>query len=339
MNLIFRCDGSLEIGLGHVVRCLALAEELSDNHGCNVIFAMRKSDLGINLVRNRFIVDVPEETNFHYENWLSQCIEKNNLNGLIFDTRDNLDKNIVLRLKQKYNLLIIDIDDPEDKRLTADIVFYPPVKQVVQLDWTGFNGELYSGWEYVIIRKEFLAEYPVPQNEIPNILISMGGSDPSDLTNFVVRALNKIEEHFTATIIIGPGYTFQKNLTETLTNVNYRYKIIQNPPDFAHIVANSNLGIIPFGQTAYEFAALNIPAIYLCLTEDHEKSAKLFVNEGIGISLGKLAANHEQKLIETVLIHIHEKHILKEMSERARLIKISNLNQIASLILAKYHHE
>ena len=39
--VIVRCDGSPAIGMGHVSRCLALAGELRDVHGCAVTFAMR----------------------------------------------------------------------------------------------------------------------------------------------------------------------------------------------------------------------------------------------------------------------------------------------------------
>ena len=40
-NILFRCDGSKEIGLGHVVRCFALADELQKQNKESVItFAM-----------------------------------------------------------------------------------------------------------------------------------------------------------------------------------------------------------------------------------------------------------------------------------------------------------
>ena len=56
MNILFRCDGSIEIGMGHVVRCLALAGELSQNHNSNITFAMRASKLGIEKVNKIYPV-------------------------------------------------------------------------------------------------------------------------------------------------------------------------------------------------------------------------------------------------------------------------------------------
>ncbi len=37
---LMHCDGIPLIGFGHVVRCLTLADELRDSHGCEVMFAM-----------------------------------------------------------------------------------------------------------------------------------------------------------------------------------------------------------------------------------------------------------------------------------------------------------
>ncbi|HSM96992.1 MAG TPA: hypothetical protein VLT91_13170, partial [Rhizomicrobium sp.] len=41
-----------------------------------------------------------------------------------------------------------------------------------------------------------------------------------------------------------------------------------------------------FGVTAYELAAYGVPALYLCLNEDHALSASAFERAGMGMSLG-----------------------------------------------------
>ena len=55
-----------------------------------------------------------------------------------------------------------------------------------------------------------------------------------------------------------------------------------------------------FGVTAYELAAFGVPALYLCLTEDHALSASAFEHAGMGISLGVAEAATNQDIAKSV---------------------------------------
>ena len=300
MNILFRCDGSVEIGMGHVIRCLALADHLKENHGCKIHFAMRKSELGINRVKKSYPVIEANEQSFDYVDWFFDCISQTQSKILIMDMRDGLTKEQLKLIKKKTGIKVVTIDDPEDKRLEADLAFYPPVPQLEKLNWDGFEGELYVGWEYVLLRKEFLKQYPKPKNSIPNILVSMGATDGKNMTEFVINSLDRIIEKFKVRIIVGSGYPYLKNLNKTLEEVHFEFELLQNPKDIAKIMSQSDFSIISFGQTAYELAALNIPTIYLCLTEDHVESAKLFMNEDFGKCLGVFPNIDKLKFINSI---------------------------------------
>ena len=138
---------------------------------------MRQSKLGINKVKKSYPVYQSDEKTFDYEEWLTDCINQTKANILIMDMRDVLTQKELKRIKKKTGIKVVTIDDPEDKRLEADIAFYPPIPQLEKMNWKGFNGELCIGWEYVVLRKEFLIPYQKPKNQIPNILVSMGGTD------------------------------------------------------------------------------------------------------------------------------------------------------------------
>ena len=332
-KILIRCDGSPQIGLGHIVRCMALAEELQETQNCIITFAMRKSKLGINIVNKKYPVIVSNEELFNYENWLSECIEDTNADVLILDVRDTLGKEIVKRLKEKHKLVIVDIDDPEEKRLSADLAFYPPIPQIKEMNWSEFKGELYSGWEYVILRKEFCRKYPKSNNAIPNILITMGGSDPLDMTKFVVRALDSIEAKFTVTIILGSGYQHKERLNQLLKKMKYKYDIYRNPSNIAGIMANSDFAVTSFGVTAYELAAICVPTIYLCLTKDHAVSAFALVRAGIGVSLGvigKVTGGHLTQSISKLIIDDLKLNRMRQSTKK--LIRGTESNKISKII-------
>ena len=333
MNILFRCDGSVEVGMGHVVRCLALADHLRDSYDCSVQFAMRQSELGINKVKESYPVLESNEKDFNYKEWLTDCIEKTKTKVLIMDMRDGLTRKELKAIKKKTGIKVVTIDDPEDKRLEADLAFYPPVPQLEKLNWNGFGGELYVGWEYVILRKEFLKKYPKPKNTTPNILVSMGGTDEKNMTEFVINSMKQINEKFKATIIVGSGYPYILQLKKRLEKVHFEFELLQNPKDIAKIMSQSDFSIISFGQTAYELAALKVPTIFLCLSHDHNESSKLFINEGIGVSMGEYSKLSKQKFIKSVQFHLKEQNKVKEMSNLAGLLTISDLNKISLLIL------
>lgn len=337
-NILFRCDGSTEIGLGHIVRCLAIADELRDVHNCRIVFALRKGPLGIRMVEEKgYQVITPRDTDktFDHGNWLNECVKKVNARAIVFDVRDGLTRAVVKELRDK-GILIVTIDDPEDKRLEADLAFYSPVPQVKSMDWTGFTGELFVGWEWIILRKEFSttpspmphapspmlqAPCPVPHapcSKIPRILVTMGGSDPQCMTITAVKALEMLDEDFEVVVVSGAGFQHKKELDKLLSDCKHQYDVRENVKNMAELMSQSDLAVASFGVTAYELAAMGVPAIYLCLTEDHAESASAFMEEGMAISLGVFTQVNAGMITKEINDILNNKSLLSKLTDNAR---------------------
>lgn len=305
---VIRCDGDEQIGLGHVVRCLALAEELRDSQGVGVSFAMVSGKPGMDMVRNAGfpVITLAEQVN--EDTWLDELIRNRKPNALVLDVRSSLSPALVRQWREN-GLLITTIDDPSDRRLEADLAFYPPVPQVEEMDWSGFTGQLFLGWEWVLLRKqfarppEFSGSFPSPgiSNAYRHdVLITMGGSDPAGLTSKAVCALNQVKYPFHTTIILGTAFVHDVELQELLEYVDFPYTILRNVKDMAAIMTKADFAIASFGGIAYELSASGTPGIYLALTEDNARSASLFQESGMGINLGVYDMVNEQKIVHTV---------------------------------------
>lgn len=348
LSVLFRCDGSVGVGMGHVVRCLALADELQENHRCNIHFAMRKSELGINKVKESCPVLESNEKAFYYANWLKDCVKKTNAHILILDVRDGLTRQDLKQIKKKTGIKVVDIDDPEDKRLSADLAFYPPVPQVKSIDWPGFTGELFVGWEWVILRKEFSttprskpqAPSPVPPApcpKIPRILVTMGGSDPQGMTLKAVKALEMLDEDFDAVVVLGAGFQHKKELGKLLSGCKRRFNVRENVQDMAELMSQSDLAVASFGVTAYELAAMGVPAIYLCLTEDHAESVSAFVEAGTAISLGMFTHVNTEMIAKGISNILNNKSLLARLADTARkYIDGQGVARISRLMIERF---
>jgi len=319
---LFRCDGSRQVGLGHIVRSLALADELHKNHGCKVVFAMRESPIGFDMIGQKgygLLIYQGDGSLSDYDRWIKTIIKDENIQLLVLDVRDDLPINTVRDINKDYGVLIVTIDDPSDRRLLADLAFYPPVPQVKSMDWNGFNGELYVGWEWVILRPEFIkyknAERRTPNAPLPKILVTMGGSDRAGLTYMAVDALGMISEEFEGTVVVGPGFKDKEALSKIISEMGKDIHVVQSPGSIAQIMLEADLAIASFGVTAYELAAMGVPAIYLCLTEDHAKSAAAFVEAGIAKNIGIYTIVTQYELSEAI------RRLLIDMPDRLKMSK------------------
>jgi len=324
------------MGLGHVVRCLALADELHENHGVAVSFAMRASPLASEMVKRRSypILQASDDLVFDQEAWLHDCVSKSGAQILVVDVRDDLTKAALESLAKKGTVTAV-LDDLSERRWAADIAFYPPVPQVRRVDWSGFRGRLCVGWEWIVLRSQFAESLPPRSNSKCSLLIAMGGSDPAGLTLKGVRAVDRLGEDFECVVIVGAGFCHRQSLRDLLGRTRRRFTVREDVSEMSAAMAQVDLAVCSFGMTSYELAAMEVPAVCVCLTEDHAESASALVTAGMGISVGVNDQDSETRLAAAVERLLVDTNARAQMSARARkLVDGRGASRIAELLLS-----
>lgn len=272
---LIRCDASADIGFGHVFRGLALARELTER-GLDVSFAVADAPEGAALIARAGYRVLGIRTGLDA---LPVA------DALILDVRDASPRAWV-DMQRARGAVVATIDDPTDRRLSADLAFYPPIPQVDELDWRGFSGTRLVGGEWVVLRRQF-AEPPMrTRHDPPRVLVTMGGSDPAGMTITAVNAIAAMSEPFDLSVVIGPGYRDRHLIEPRLAQLRRRVTVVEQPADMRAVMVEADLAVASFGVTAYELAATATPAVYLCLTSDHARSATLLASRQAAIVLG-----------------------------------------------------
>lgn len=276
---LFRCDGSAHLGLGHVVRCLALAEQLRDFHGMGVTFAVIAEDVGSELIRrHKFPVLIAPDAAAEAD-WLDRLITQYQPQVLVLDVRTNLDGSAFTRWRQQ-GVCVAAIDDPDPGRRNAsDLVFYPPVPQLASERWEGFAGDSFIGWDYLLLRPEF--SRPIVRDPaLPlNIFVCMGGSDPAGFTLEVIKAVQHLTHSCQVNLILGRAFMYDGAISSLPASI----QVFRDVKNIAELMQQADLAIAAFGGTAFELAALNVPTLLFALTPDHARSAQALVSDGMAI--------------------------------------------------------
>ena len=131
---------------------------------------------------------------------------------------------------------------------------------------------LLVGTRYVFLRREFLKYWDF-KRQIPdrakNILVSLGGADPDNVTLKVIQALDFLGgSQIEITIIVGPANLHELCLRSALESTNLNYNLLINPPNMVDLMANTDLGISAGGGTYWELAYMGVPCIMIVLAEN-----------------------------------------------------------------------
>ena len=148
-----------------------------------------------------------------------------------------------------HTLLIDDFAMREE--FPVDLIVNPNLDENTERYGEQIAGEqVLTGPSYVLLRREFRqarkrTEFHLEGNRI---LVTLGGSDPENLSPEIVAALAQFPE-FLVTVIIGAG--FQKTHDLQMLKKN-NVQVITNPVNMATIMSNSDQAIIAAGGTLWE---------------------------------------------------------------------------------------
>src|SRR2546430_6705261 len=211
-TLLIRADANVEIGTGHVMRCLALAQAWQDRGG-DVVFAMAESSAGID-ERLRLeqaqisrldampgsADDAAQTASLAQELQADWAV----VDGYHFDFAYQ-------RFLKDTGLQLLIIDDYDHAgHYSADVVINQNISAKESL-YT--SRERYTrlclGLDYVLLRREFKVWREWKREIAPvakKILVTMGGSDPQNLTERVIGSLSSGDlKDLELIVVVGPG--------------------------------------------------------------------------------------------------------------------------------------
>lgn len=259
--LLIRADASAQIGTGHVMRCLALAQAWQDAGGqtCFVLAnpaPSLESRLQAEGMVIRHLVGIDAE--------LLRMLRQRQLSPtkksqLIVIDGYHFGAGYQQQLKTAgFRLLFID-DYGHADHYYADIVLNQNIYAQADLypsrePYT----RLLLGIEYVLLRREFWAwrdwQRPIP-DKARKILVTLGGSDPDNVTLIMIQALQQLpDDDWTAIVLVGGQNPHYQELATAVVN-DPRLQLRQNATNMPELMAWADIaisaGVAPVGNFLY----------------------------------------------------------------------------------------
>ena len=167
-KIVFRTEGYDEIGLGHIYRCLAIADHTCDHEFIFVVST--QSSLGIRIIQDRFYPVVTFEPGIDRElQTILECKPEIVINDILDTSLD------YMRKLKSAGYRVVNFEDLGKGAEFADAVINEMYDSAERIS----RRNVFSGTEYVCLRDEFFNLKPITiKDEIRNLLLLFGGTDP-----------------------------------------------------------------------------------------------------------------------------------------------------------------
>ncbi len=314
-KIAIRLDTGPSIGLGHLIRCLALADELSLISDSKIIFICRSKLEGMipypviyiekPYVTNEKIYEFPSIIDEIDE--LSRILIQENVDCLIVDhygAKDDYFK--MIRNSVPY---LVCIDDSLKRDVPADVVING---NVYGTDAQYGAGSLkLKGSRYLLMRKEFRNVSPRQNHQtVKDLYITSGGADPCEFCSKISDALIKSFSAVRIHVIAGSNFT-----QSYLKKLKGRRKLIlhQNA-DMKECMLNADFFISAAGSTLYELASCGVPSVCYVLADDQKLLAEYMNRKGTTYAAGHFQTFQEKQLYQQCSILFSDKEKRDSMS-------------------------
>jgi UDP-2,4-diacetamido-2,4,6-trideoxy-beta-L-altropyranose hydrolase len=291
-NLFIRTDADSKVGHGHLMRCLGLAQCWKKKGGSATFISKCDSDLLCNRIMSDGFDFIRIERSFpDPSDWeiTEHVLRKSNGSWLVCDGY-HFDSQYHRNVKNGgYRLLAID-DTAHLSHYYADII----LNQNGHAKELFYSYEKYTslliGFDYVLLRREIINKKNFLNStcrKVRKILVTMGGSDPSNQTQKIINLVKDIKpKGIEVCIVAGVSNPNINNLKDAVYETGASFRLIHNPENMADIIAGADMAISAGGSTCWELAFMGIPHLVV-ITADNQEGIATFLNKkGVAINLG-----------------------------------------------------
>tara|TARA_R110000868_G_scaffold45808_5_gene151686 strand:- start:33353 stop:34471 length:1119 start_codon:yes stop_codon:yes gene_type:complete len=313
LNVWFRADAATWIGTGHVMRCLTLADALSEaGASCGFICREHAGHLGpLILGRGHKLrllpgVDVLAESYSGIQSaplhahWLGVTVEQDAAQTLELLTDEGVDwlivdhyaldyrwENVVTSVCQK----VMVIDDLADRLHNCDVLLDQTFSRLENdyLDIVSTRCQLLCGSSYAMLRPEFsrqrqdsLSRRRKGNFAVQRILITMGGVDAGNVTGDILNALSRtaILDTLYVTVVMGGTAPWLNNIRAQVPLLPFPVDIRVDVDNMAEVMSQADIAIGAAGATTWERCCLGLPSIMIVLAENQRMAGTELLRVG-----------------------------------------------------------
>jgi len=285
-TLIIRADADEKIGIGHIMRCIALAQAWRDKGGKVTFISICKNDSIIKRIKEEGFAFIPLQRSCpdpadlnKVTNIIKRNLKKHRniwcvLDGYQFDT-------IYQRALRSAQVKLLVFDDYHHlDTYHASIILNQNIgAEKIQYS-CDFDTQKLLGLKYTLLRTEYFDlqkrahDFTKP---VRNLLVTLGGSDSDNTTAKVIGALlNPQFKDITVNIVVGPS---NPNKMQIYNLVNNSLKnngelfpnfVIHENANMPALISSADLSVSAGGSTCWELCYFGIPFLVIIAAKNQQ---------------------------------------------------------------------
>ena len=313
IKVLIRTDASNITGMGHITRCTSLARHL-EAEGIEPFFVMQYasgnvvedySKRGINIFLLEENCSLEDEAHFLIKRFASQY------SIVVFDFSHYQNMTRIQDFISYFELLhdvfqttflidgfndtaIIDCIDP-----AVDIVITPYIGAVNHSPDGSKGYRHWFGPSYFIFAPEYTSEnwQREVRSTVERLLVTMGGSDPYELTLVVLDALKLLSIKVHCRVVIGSGFSngLKGKVRKQCRSLSF-CEIVDEPQNLVSQLKWAEMGISSSGLTKYEMALAGVPSLQMSFNRKIAETTAAYEKEGFYRNLGLYTERTPQEI-------------------------------------------
>lgn len=278
----FRADGGQEIGMGHIRRCLSVAEALREL-GEKVCFLVA-DDAAVPILKAqgqsyRVLGSSWQKPEEELKTLLPMLRESGK--GVFFADSYYVTAEYLRQVRKVMPVCYM--DDMGISGLPVDLLINYNIFAEQSLYAVGGEKTDYLlGTQYAPLRKEFQDAYHPVREKAERVLVTTGGSDRYDLTGQILRdALSTLRtRNLEYCVVSGPYNQYLPQLQE-LEKQYENVHIYKNVTRMSELMQFCDIAVTAGGSTMYELCAVGVPIICFSFVDNQEKIVECFTEQKI----------------------------------------------------------